>query len=378
MSQQVQVESSIPTIDEIGVSRESLTALSRPVSPLPVVTRDAGESLNDWLLRLPGASETQVIAKSFEPHSAGSPLPDVQAIMYQLLLETESANILEIGTLFAGSTHVLARAAHAAGNGTVVTIDPFGGERVPAIVQEMPSELSRLVHFYPYNSMELFLQNLQAQIEFDAIFIDGDHSYAGAHFDLFSAAQCVKPNGLIVMDNTNESGVTYAALEFIERFPNWQVLGLSREDVERGYEMKNGILQSIGTAQLYMIKPSGTSLGKFPLKFHVNPPSCAGGDELLLKLTSPSVAGILDFRGQLLARHHEFHLTGTGVERYLRIGSHVVESGLINIRIPVDPVRFEADSSDHNFELILDFQFISEEAGQTLELDGEPEFRFAR
>ena len=135
-----------------------------------------------------------------------------------------------------------------------------------------------MVHFYPYNSMELFLKNLQAQIEFDAVFIDGDHSYAGAHFDLFSAAQCVKPKGLIVMDNTNESGVTYAALEFIERFPNWQVLGVSSEDIERGYEMKNGILQSLGTAQLYMIKPAGTSLGKFPLKFHVNPPNCTGGN----------------------------------------------------------------------------------------------------
>ena len=377
MSQQAQIEPSIPTIDEIGISRESLTALSRPISPLPVVTRDAGETLNDWILRLPGASETQVIAKSFEPHSAGSPLPDVQAIMYQLLLETGSANILEIGTLFAGSTHVLARAAHAVGNGTVVTIDPFGGERVPAILQEMPAELLSKVHFYPYSSMELFLKNQQARIEFDAVFIDGDHSYAGAHFDVFSAAQCVKPNGLIVMDNTNESGVTYAALDFIERFPSWQVLGVSKEDIERGYELKNGILQSIGTAQLYMIKPFGTTLGKFPLKFHVNPPSCDGGDELLLTLTSQSVAGMLDFRGQLLARHHDFHLTGTGVERYLRLGSHVVEPGLINIRIPVDPVRFAADSSDHNFELVLDFQFIAEEAGQTLELDGEPEFRFA-
>ena len=377
MSQQVQTASSIPSIDEIGISRESLTALSKPVSPLPVARREGEEALDDWLLRLPQANETQVIAKSFEPHSAGSPLPDVQAIMYQLLRETGSANILEIGTLFAGSTHVLARAAHAVGNGTVVTIDPFGGDRVPAILQELPTELSGMVHFYPYNSMELFLKNLQAQIEFDAVFIDGDHSYAGAHFDLFSAAQCVKPNGLIVMDNTNESGVTHAALEFIERFPNWRVLGVSSNDIERGYEMKNGILQSLGTAQLYMIKPAGTSLGKFPLKFHVNPPNCTGGNELRLHLTSPSVPGKLDFRGQLLARHHDFHLTGTGVERYLRLGTHVVEKGLSNIRIPVEPVRFEADSSNHNFELVLEFQFIADTAGEALELDGEPELQFS-
>ena len=174
MSQQVQTEPSIPAIEEIGISRESLPALSRPASPLPIVERADGESLNDWLFKLPGADETKIVADSFGPHSLGSPLPNVQAIMYQLLVETRSAHILEIGTYFAGSTHVLARAANATGDGMVVTIDPFGQDRVPAILQDMPRELSSLVHFYPYNSMELFLQNMQAQLEFDAVFVESD------------------------------------------------------------------------------------------------------------------------------------------------------------------------------------------------------------
>ena len=253
MSQQMQAEPPISKVDEIGISPESLIALSRPISPFPVVNRDAGESLNEWLLRLPSANETNVIAKNFEPHSSGSPLPSVQAIMYQLLVERRSSNILEIGTLFGGSTHVLARAAHAVGNGLVVTIDPFGGDRAPAILRELPGELSKLVHFYPYNSMELFLQNLQAKIEFDAVFIDGDHSYAGAHFDLFSAAQCLKPNGLIIMDNTNESGVTFAALDFLERFPNWQALGVDSEGIKRAYDLDKGVLRSINAHQLMLL-----------------------------------------------------------------------------------------------------------------------------
>ena len=378
MSQQVQIESSTPTIEEVGISRESLTALSRPVSTLPVMKRDAGVSLNDWAARLRRADETKVIAEYFGPHSSGSPLPDVQAIMYQLLVETGSSNILEIGTLFGGSTHVLARAAHATGSGLVVTIDPFGGHRVPAILQELPSDLSNLIHFYPYNSMELFLQNLQAQIEFDAVFIDGDHSYAGAHFDLFSAAQCLKPNGLIVMDNANESGVTYAALEFLERFPNWQVLGLDGEDIARGYDLGDGILQSFGTNQLYVVRPSGGSLGTFPLKFCRRMPSCDGGDEILLRLTCPSVAGRLVFRGQFMAMPHEAHKSGAGGEHYLRLESHIVENGLIYIRVPVKPVRFEVDQSDHNFENIMEFQFIANDAGGMLEFEGEPEFHFSQ
>ena len=377
MSQQVQIEPSIPTIDEVGISRESLTALSRPVLPLPIVNRDTGESLNDWALRLPTAIETKVIAERFGPHSQGSPLPNVQSIMYQLLMETGSAHILEIGTLFAGSTHVLARAAHATGNGMVVTIDPFGQDRVPAILQEMPRELSNLVHFYPYNSMELFLQNLQAQLEFDAVFIEGDHSYAGAHFDVFSAAQCVKPNGLIIMDNTNESGVTFAALEFLERFPNWQVLCVDEGDLKAAHELEGRLLQSLGTDQLYLIRPSGKSLGVFPLKYSISVPMSEGGNEVLLQLAAPSVAGKLNFRGQFIATHHEYHKTGGGGEYHARMESCVVESGQTCIRIPIELVNFEVDRSNHNFQQIMEVQFIAEQPNNVLELDGDPELHFS-
>ena len=384
MSQQAQIEPSIPTIDEIGISRESLTALSRPISPLPIVKRDAGESLDGWLLRLPDAEETQVIANSFEPHSWGSPLPTVQAIMYQLLVETKSSSILEIGTLFGGSTHVLARAAHAMGNnGVVVTIDPFGGHRVPAILRELPGSLSELVHFFPYSSMELFLQNQNAQMEFDAVFIDGDHNHEGALFDVFSAAQCLKPNGVIVMDNTNDYGVTLAALEFIRHFPNWQVLGVDGKDVERGFDLDGGLLQSVSTealetAQLYLVRPSGKSLGTFPLKFRAEVPSSyEGKDELLLHLVTPSVAGRLIFRGHFNAVHLEFHKTGTAGEHQSRGGSHSVESGLTCIRISIDPVCFDIDRSAHYFDHTLEFQFIADDAGKALELDGEPEFRLS-
>ena len=377
MSQQVQTEPSIPAIEEIGISRESLPALSRPASPLPIVERADGESLNDWLFKLPGADETKIVADSFGPHSLGSPLPNVQAIMYQLLVETRSAHILEIGTYFAGSTHVLARAANATGDGMVVTIDPFGQDRVPAILQDMPRELSSLVHFYPYNSMELFLQNMQAQLEFDAVFVDGDHSYAGAHFDIFSAAHCVKPNGLIIMDNTNESGVTFAALEFLERFPNWKVLCVGDDELKSAHELEGRLLQSLGTGQLYLIAPSGRSLGKFPLKFCRRMPSCQGGDEVLLQLTSPSVSGRIVFRGQFIAMPHQAHITGAEGEHYLRTNSCAVESGATSIRIPIESVQFKADPTEHNGEHIVELQFIADQPNEALELDCEPELRFS-
>ena len=377
MSQQTQEPHSTTTSAEFEDIRDSSKSLSRAVAPLPLVERGVDEALNDWILRLPSAPETEAIADQFGPHGQGSPMPNVQAVMYQLLVETQSAHILEIGTLFAGSTHVLARAAHAVGDGMVVTIDPFGGERVPTILRQMPIELRERIHFYPYNSMELFLNNLQAQIEFDAIFVDGDHGYPGAHFDLFSAAQCVKPNGLIIMDNTNESGVTFAALEFLERFPNWQVLGVDAKDIEGAYDLEGRILQSLGTGQLYLIRPSGKALGRFPLKYTTKVPMCLGGDEIVMWLASPSVSGKLTFRGQFIATHHDYHLTGDGGEYHARRESYFVEGGKSCVRIPVDPVAFDVDPTNHNFEHIMEFQFIPDQPGRALELEGDPELCFS-
>ena len=66
--------------------------------------------------------------------------------------------VVEIGTYYAGTTEVLARAMHANGAGHVMTIDPYGGQRVPAIFEAWPPEPRTVTTYAAVDSMGLFTQ----------------------------------------------------------------------------------------------------------------------------------------------------------------------------------------------------------------------------
>ena len=61
-----------------------------------------------------------------------------RAFLYQTVKAMQARFVIEIGTYYAGTTEVLARAMHANGAGHVMTIDPYGGQRVPAILEAWP------------------------------------------------------------------------------------------------------------------------------------------------------------------------------------------------------------------------------------------------
>jgi predicted O-methyltransferase YrrM len=160
------------------------------------------------------------VRKSQGGNTEGSPPPEHQAILYQLIRELRPKTVLEIGTFFAGTTHIIARALWAKGEGRVITIDPFGGERVPAIIARMPAEISERIDFYPLSSMDFFLHHKVPRGSLDFAFIDGDHTYPGAHFDLYRTSERIRPGGIIVMDNSNLSGVAHATADFLESNPD--------------------------------------------------------------------------------------------------------------------------------------------------------------
>lgn len=97
---------------------DKLTLQIGPAAMLPAAFRRDGECIEAWLLRLPATAAHRVAVENFKGlATAGSPPPRLQALLYHLIRELRPKMVLEIGTLFAGTAHVIARALWANGEG---------------------------------------------------------------------------------------------------------------------------------------------------------------------------------------------------------------------------------------------------------------------
>jgi hypothetical protein len=149
-----------------------------------------------------------------------------RVVLYELIRHTNAKYVAEVGTLFAGTTEVIARSLYDNGGGKIFTTDPFGElNGCPGIIAEWPPELKELCEFMPKNSMDFFLELESRNQSLDLTLVDGNHDFEFALFDLYMAAKLTRPGGLIVMDNAEQSGPFYAAKQFLNENPGWEELG---------------------------------------------------------------------------------------------------------------------------------------------------------
>lgn len=151
--------------------------------------------------------------------------PADRAFYYHLIRLIKPKFGLEIGTFKAGTTEVLASAMQANGTGLLVTIDPFGADRVPPIMEQWPKSLQEYVSFSPSTSMDFFIALDGNPVEFDFVFVDGNHTYEFVTFDLNMSARWLAPGGIIILDDYDQPGVFHAAKEFLAANPGWEEVG---------------------------------------------------------------------------------------------------------------------------------------------------------
>ncbi len=182
-----------------------------------------GASTAERLREIAAAPSLQEATERFRHFPSGAlTLPAGRAYMHQLIRTLKPDLALEIGTFKAGTTELMVRALLENKNGKLITIDPFGNDRVPPILKGWPKELHGYVAFSPVNSMELFMIAADQGLMFDLVFIDGDHSYPYASFDLDASAKRLVPGGVIVLDDYDQPGVYQAAKDFLARNPGWE------------------------------------------------------------------------------------------------------------------------------------------------------------
>ena len=182
-----------------------------------------GASTADRLREIAADPSFQKAIPRFENFPTGAlTSPTGRAYMHQMIRTLRPDLALEIGTFKAGTTEVMVRAMLENKHGKLITIDPFGGESVPPILKGWPKELHSYIAFSEVNSMELFIIATGQKYMFDLVFIDGNHSYEYASFDLNASATRLVPGGVIVVDDFDQPGVYQAVKDFLARNPGWE------------------------------------------------------------------------------------------------------------------------------------------------------------
>jgi hypothetical protein len=70
-------------------------------------------------------------------------------------------------------------------------------------------------------SMDFYYRLNARDIRPEIAFIDGDHSYQAALFDIQSLAKSLARRGFLLVDNISQPGPYYAATDFMQRNPDW-------------------------------------------------------------------------------------------------------------------------------------------------------------
>lgn len=214
---------------------------------------------------LPGTAEYFSLLAHFDRYPEKSQTqPSFRAVLYMMIRMLEPKWAIEIGTLFAGTAEIIASALSANGNGVLTTIDPFGAHRVPGLVGEWPAEWQRHVDYRPVNSMQLFMDLAEKPDRPDFVFIDGNHEYEYALFDLLNSARYLRPGGIIILDNYYDYGVRLAGDKFEADNPAWQIVKFSAHP-SLGTSMTT--LQLDGLYRVY-VAPTTVPIGTAPRGFH--------------------------------------------------------------------------------------------------------------
>ena len=121
-------------------------------------------------------------------------------ILYWLIVAKGHKRILEIGTNKGHGTYWLLKAAEKTG-GSVITVDPEN------LYQGIESE--RLTRINKKSTD--FFESLVDTDEFDFIYVDGDHSFIMAYYDIYSAQRRISKGGTIAVHDTryNEGNHVY-------------------------------------------------------------------------------------------------------------------------------------------------------------------------
>jgi predicted O-methyltransferase YrrM len=192
--------------------------------------------------------------------------PDAQALLYCLIRKFRPKVAVEIGTYLASTTEAMARAVADNGYGILHTVDPFAIKGYLRIAT-WPRRLRKVTQFHLRDSMRWFGRMKRIGLRTDIVFVDGNHDYEFALFDIQSAAKMMNPGGFIVIDNIAQPGPFLAARDFMERAHSlgWRECGNSLARLNEPFDRHRTTIHN--TDFCVLRAPDTIAVGSDPVGF---------------------------------------------------------------------------------------------------------------
>jgi predicted O-methyltransferase YrrM len=268
----------VKPISDIPFPRVDLAASGNPVRE--IMAAPEFEATKAYFFDNPAAPRSLVSSQS-------------QALLYSLIRNFRPDHVFEIGTYKAGTTEAICRALYANGKGTAHAVDPFRGEYIAAVLKLWPPELFRHVQLHGKDSMAFFGDMDRHGIHPDLVFVDGNHDYEFATFDIACGARAITPGGYVVIDNIAQPGPFFAARDFLAANPDWCELGTAATDYDRDKAFDDRRSTIVGTDFMVLRAPVIHGVGERPFnrgRIRWNSHKVVG---LRLKLVPPPQSGRL-------------------------------------------------------------------------------------
>jgi predicted O-methyltransferase YrrM len=227
----------------------------------PQVDLDA----DDPIAAIVSASEFPALVEFFnvpDPAERALVSADTQALLYALVRNLRPETVIEIGTYRASTSKAMCRALCANGLGFIHTVDPANSAPILKLIRRWEPGLRERLCYYPTSSMEFFDYAAFKRMTSELVFVDGNHDYEYALFDIQCAARLVRPGGFIAIDNINQGGPVYAARDFLRDHPSWRECGrsLAASPCDKAFDLERSTIPDtdlcvIRAPSSYMIGP---------------------------------------------------------------------------------------------------------------------------
>ena len=317
----------------------------RPLAPIASPAGSAADIAN--VLATPAYSEA---LSYFLAYPSRSILSDhSRAVIYTLIRLMRPAVVAEVGTMYAGTAELMARALWENGQGIVHTTDPLGGDRCPAIIANWPRELQNLTRFHPLNSMDFFHHLDRQRVTLDLVLVDGNHDFEFALFDLQMAARLLRPGGVIIMDNAEQTGPFKASRLFLASNPAWRELGTAVASHNRAAPFNAARASLPGTSFILLQAPNYIPISENLSTWGQVSTRSSRFDGFRLELPPQRTAGFLHYQAMLRAFQDDGAIPEAKVVGKLRLdvdGSALVQQAFTT------PMRFP-EGAQYTYEIDL-------------------------
>jgi predicted O-methyltransferase YrrM len=286
------------TTDELRKTTVDVRPLSLIMGMVPLVSVTTAESIVE-MLAMPDYSKVLSYFSNYPTRSMVS--ANSRAFLFTLIRAMHPKVVAEVGTLYAGTTEVIARAVCENGGGIIHTTDPFDIEQRPEIIASWPQALRDVTRFHALNSMDFFLLLDGMRVTLGLVLIDGNHEYEFVLFDLRMAAKLLRPGGIIVMNNAEQSGPFRASQEFLAANATWYELGraIASHNPSLPFDTTRASLPD--TTFIVLKAPNHIPVGEGPHSWGQTITNASRLDGFTLELSRQITAGTLHYQAILRA-----------------------------------------------------------------------------